>query len=399
MPIVDYKLRRKILSQTLTIDVPIVLTAYAGLQRKSDTSHTFEQESNFWYLTGINEPGWLLIMTTDDSCLVSPNVSETHRLFDGGMSSDSAQMISGVDRIISHREAKELLTQLSHRYKTVQTLGPDPRARHYNFVQNPAPAKLRSLLKKYFTSVEDCRPQLAKLRAIKHPAEIEAIQRAVDLTVQGFDAVKHHISQATALHEYNLEATFTHHFISSGHHPHAYDPIIAAGANACTLHYNQNNDRITDGLVLMDVGASVDGYAADITRTYAVGTPTDRQIAVHAAVQRAHHAIIDLLHPGLMVVDYLSSVDQIMKDELSGLGLLTKESDYRRYFPHAISHGLGIDVHDTLGSPESFQPGLVLTVEPGIYIPEEGIGVRIEDDILITLDGHHNLSAHLSTDL
>jgi len=143
----------------------------------------------------------------------------------------------------------------------------------------------------------------------------------------------------------------------------------------------------------------VGGYAADITRTYAIGTPSRREKDVHAEVEQAHQAIIDLIKPETSVKEYMAAVDDIMKQALRNLNLLKTPDDFRRYFPHAISHGLGIDVHDSLGGFKAFQPGMVLTVEPGIYIPEEGIGVRIEDDILVTKDGNKNLSAALPTSL
>ena len=257
------------------------------------------------------------------------------------------------------------------------------------------------MLERTFSSVVDCQKELAKLRAIKQPEEIKAIQRAVSLTVKGFNTIKDELKRA--LHEYELEASFSYGFKHGGGHDHAYDPIIAAGKNACTLHYIENDSKLlARQLVLMDVGARVDGYAADITRTYAKGTPTKRQIQVHQAVESAHYDIIKLLEPGLLVEDYMRSVDSRMKTALQEIGLLKDENDtdtYRKYFPHAISHGLGIDVHDSLGGARYFEPGMVLTVEPGIYIPEEGIGVRIEDDILITKTGHQNLSAKLSTAL
>jgi Xaa-Pro aminopeptidase len=154
--------------------------------------------------------------------------------------------------------------------------------------------------------------------------------------------------------------------------------------------------------VLLDIGARSGGYAADITRTYAYGDPTKRQIEIHAAVQAAHHAIIKLITPNLAVEEYQREVDCIMIDALLSVGLMADRDDtdnYHKYFPHAISHGLGVDVHDSLGGPQFLQLGMVLTVEPGIYIPEEGIGVRIEDDILVTDSGNVNLSARLSTDL
>ena len=157
---------------------------------------------------------------------------------------------------------------------------------------------------------------------------------------------------------------------------------------------------LRDGeLILLDVGASVDGYAADITRTYAKGDVSDRFAHVHLEVEKAHKKIIRLLKPGLAVKEYMTQVDVIMKQALTNVGLLNDEKDYRKYFPHSISHGLGIDVHDSLGNPNTFKPGMVLTVEPGIYITEEGIGVRIEDDILITESGHENLSEMLPTSL
>ena len=149
----------------------------------------------------------------------------------------------------------------------------------------------------------------------------------------------------------------------------------------------------------MDVGARVDGYAADITRTYAVGEPTKRQVAVHTAVQTAHQRIINLLRPGLELATYLQQVDEIMQQALQSLGLLKTPEDYRRYFPHAISHGLGVDVHASLGQQRYIEAGMVLNVEPGIYIPQENIGVRIEDDILITDKGRRNLSQKLATHL
>ena len=169
-----------------------------------------------------------------------------------------------------------------------------------------------------------------------------------------------------------------------------------------TLHYTKNSDKLAKNrLVLIDIGARVNGYCADITRTYGI-RPTKRQRAVHAAVEAAHHRIIELIQPNLAIAEYMHAVDEIMKDALCELNLLEARSDdttYRRYFPHSVSHGLGVDVHDSLGKPQFLQPGMVLTVEPGIYIAEEGIGVRIEDDILVTETGHLNLTAGLSTSL
>jgi Xaa-Pro aminopeptidase len=169
------------------------------------------------------------------------------------------------------------------------------------------------------------------------------------------------------------------------------------------LHYVQNDAKLKKReLLLLDIGARARGYAADITRTYAFSEPTKRQQMVHEAVRRAQKQIIELLQPNLLLEQYHRDVRRIMSDVLMELGLMKDgrdEDNLRKYFPHAASHGLGVDVHDSLGAPRMLEPGMVLTVEPGIYIPEEEIGVRIEDDILITPKGRENLSGRLSTEL
>jgi len=377
---------------------PVVIAANAALQLSGDTPVSFMQDANFLYLTGINEAGWQLIIEQNGmTTLIAPNISEIHRIFDGALSNDNAKKISGVDKVVEQEEGKLLLDSLLDRENTVGVLGPDPHEEHFSFTVNPAPQQLYEEVKANVKEVIDIRSVLAKLRGIKDTAEIEAIRQAVKTTCLAFEKVKE--SLKTAQYEYNLEAEFTYLFRNQGL-KHAYEPIVAADKNACTLHYIQNDVQLPkNGLVLMDVGARFNDYAADITRTYAIGTPTDRQVAVHGAVEKAHHEIIALLKPGLSVKEYHEKVDEVLKAALKSLGLLGEPENYRTYFPHAISHGLGLDVHDPLGMPKEFEPGMVLTVEPGIYIPEEGIGVRIEDDILITKDGHENLSGHLSTSL
>ncbi len=373
------------------------------MQRGNDASFMLEQEANFWWLTGIEAPDWWLIIDgqRNKSWLVSPSVSEVHQIFDGSLSVESAQTISGVDGVISHDEAMKMLRELSKKHSVVYSLGDAPGNEYYDFAVNPAPKKLWRSLETIFNEVQDCRLELAKLRAIKQPEEIAAIKKAIKLTAAGFNEVKSKLSSFK--YEYEVEAEFTYIFRKHGAAGHAYDPIVAGGLNACTLHYNANNDKLKPkSILLLDIGARVDGYAADISRSYAIGDPTVRQRQVHASLQAAHRQIIKLLEPGLAVMDYYSAVDNIMKDALIDLELMTSKDDdttYRRYFPHAIGHGLGVDVHDSLGRAAEFVPGMVLTVEPGIYIPEEGIGMRIEDNILITDKGHTNLSQSLSTDL
>lgn len=387
------------MSRRAQIGAPYVVAAFNEMQHSNDGAAPFLQESNFLYLTGIEEPDWMLVVDeASKSTLVSPDISDMQRVFDGGMTLEEIQSRSGVDRVVTQVEGKKILKELAG--KPVGVMSADPHESYNTFTLNPAPHQLRADLVSLDCKIDDIRPQLSKIRALKTEQELATMREAINLTCDAFVHVKQ--SLATLRHEYNLDALFSFQFRNKNA-THAYEPIVAAGKNACTLHYVQNKAALpTNGLVLIDIGARVDGYAADITRTFAIGTPSAREVAVHAAVETAHYRIIELIKPGVRLQDYSDHVDEIMKDALQEVGLLEDRNDtktYRKYFPHAISHGLGLDVHESLGGYDAFMPGMVLTVEPGIYIPEEGIGVRIEDDILVTDNGNENLSGSLSTAL
>ncbi len=379
----------------------LAMSAYTQMQRSNDIAFRFEQEASFWYLTGIEHPDWWLLMDGKRrrSWLVAPHVEDHHALFDGQLSHEQAARVSGVNDIIDRQSADAWLRQSARSHRLVYTIDHPPHSEMFGFTLNPAPRELREKLERTFAKVEDFRLELTKLRAIKQPLEIAMIQSAINLSVDTFADV--HARLASLKSEYEVEAEFTAMFRKKNAR-HAYDPIVAGGVNACTLHYVDNGDVLKKGqLLLIDIGAKVDGYAADITRTYAVGSATKRQKYIHESLVNAQRQIIALLEPGLPIEEYHRRVDDIMQAALIDLKLIKDNSDvnYRMYFPHAISHGLGIDVHDALGRPRVFQPGMVLTVEPGIYIPKEKIGIRIEDDILITETGHKNLSTKLPTDL
>lgn len=377
--------------------IPYVLTAQGSLQKSNDMEVKFEQEANFLYVTGITYPGWWCIVKgLDDTVLVRPKKSAIELLFEGGLRDEDAIRISGATLVLDESEAVQLMKRLALDGKTLGTIVPKDKKR-YSFAVNPAQTVLYKRLRRVATEVVDIHPALLKQRAIKSSQEITNIRRAIRTTREAFRNVKDVLP--SLVHEYSIEAEFTYAFRRQNAH-HAYDPIVASGKNALTLHYTKNSDPLPkNGLVLIDIGARVNGYNADITRTYAMGTPSEREVAVHSAVEKAHHAISALIKPGLALREYQDTSDEIMKEALRSLDLLKKPADYRKYFPHAISHGLGLDVHESLGGYTEFMPGMVLTVEPGIYIPEEGIGVRIEDDILVTPTGNENLSGDLPTGL
>lgn len=376
----------------------VVLTAYDAMQQSGDMQAPFVQESSFWWLTGIEEPGWKVILdgTRRHVTLVRPVRSDVDIIFNGQGDDDRMSAISGISDIITEKDFEKQLRHLHRHHAVVQTL---QDKNSYDFVANPAQHNLQTVLRRHFDSVGDCGNVLRSLRAIKQPAEIARMRHAIAMTAKAFSEVRANLAHFKT--EYQVEAEFTYRFRKQNAQ-HAYEPIVASGGHACTLHYIENaGEYRAREMVLIDIGARIEGYCADITRTYCVN-PTKRQREVHASVERAQQQIIAMIEPGLLIADYLRNTDMIMKRALSDIGLLNDTADtetYRTYFPHAISHGLGVDTHDSLGAPRYFQPGMVLTVEPGIYIPEEGIGVRIEDDILVTKDGHENLSAQLPTAL
>lgn len=376
----------------------IVVTAYDSVQQSGDMAAPFLQESSFWWLTGIDEPGWKVIIDTArrKAVLVRPERSRVDVIFNGQSDDTEVRAVSGINDIISAREFESYLRQQHRHHTIVHTLTPKE---DHEFVLNPAKGSLANTLARIFDSVQHCDALLAEIRAIKQPEEIARMRKAMKLTCKAFQHVHDQLAVLKTEAEVEAEFTYAFHKVSARH---AYEPIVASGKNACTLHYTSNFGKLKPReMVLIDIGARVDGYSADVTRTYC-RNPTKRQREVHAAVVGAHKEIIGLITPGLVVRDYLEKVDAIMKRTLQEIGLLddlTDDETYRRYFPHAISHGLGVDTHDSLGRPRYLEAGMVLTVEPGIYIPEESIGIRIEDDILVTASGSENMTGQLSTAL
>lgn len=376
----------------------VVLTAYESMQWSGDMETTFLQESSFWWLTGVEEAGWKVIVdgSRRRTTLVRPDRTDIEVFFGGTGSDEDIAALSGADEIITMNEFEPMLRQLHRKHSVVQTVS---EQRSHGFILNPASKQLTATLKRIFDAVQDCTQAVNKLRAIKQPDELRSMQRAIDLTVDAFQHI--HDNLADYKNECEIDAEFTYRFRRAAA-THAFQPVVAAGARTCTIHYFANNQKITArDLIVMDVGARVDGFSADVARTYC-RNPTKRQRAVHAALEKAHFAIIELIAPGVSVAEYLVKADNIMKEALMSIGVLgsmTDDDAYHRYSPHAIGHGLGIDPHDSLGAPRIFEPGMVITVEPGIYITEEGIGMRIEDDILVTSNGHKNLSGKLSTAL
>lgn len=376
---------------------PIVVTGNSLVQKSADGTYPFAQDSSFWYLTGLSEPNLVLVLDGSKEYIIAPEEDPVRSLFDGARDREALARRSGVTQWYDRGDGWDRLSRRVKKVKHVATLQPAPAyIASIGMYTNPARANLVARLKAAKPDVDliDLRGQLAAMRVVKQSQELEMMQRAIKQTAEMFRVVEK--KRAKALHEYELMAELEHWRIQN-QAEYAYDPIIASGRNGLTLHYQSNDGPLDEaGFLLLDIGAKVGGYCADITRTVAE-SPTKRQQAVYDGVLAIHEFACSLLKAGANLNTYEEAVAQYAGEKLRELGLIrtiSKET-VREFYPHATSHFLGIDTHDVGDHDAPLVAGAVLTVEPGIYIAQEGIAIRLEDNVLITDDGIVNLSDHI----
>ena len=372
-----------------------------------DALYTFKQNTDLYWLTGIRQEDTMLVLFPDHPdkkyrevlVLVRPN--ELKEKWDGRrLRAAEATALSGIETIVWLDILDGLLQPMIHLADNIylNTNENDRKAnlmavRDYRFAQE---MKVRYPLHNYKRAAKIMRD----LRAIKSPLEVAVMQQAIDITEKAFRRLLHFIRPG--VYENQIEAEIIHEFMMNRSAGPAYNSIIASGDRARTLHYNANNQECKDGeLVLMDFGAEYGGYCADLTRTVPVnGKFTKRQKEVYNACLHLHDHAKSLLKPGINILKYHDMVGDEATKQFLKIGLISKadvknESPenraYRKYLYHGISHHLGIDVHDLGTKTEPLKEGMVLTVEPGIYIEEEQMGVRIENNIVITKTGNKDL--------
>lgn len=396
---------RRRLQELAGSDLPIVISSNGLLQRGADGAYAFAQDANFWYLTGMNDPDTILVIDASTEYVILPELSDYQKTFDGSTQAAALEKRSGIETIYTGRTGwRRLTNRLKKTGKAATVSPPASYVDIFGMYTNPSRATVASRLKAALPglTLTDISHHLVNMRMIKQPPELRAIQAAIDITADSLqDAFKSAKLEKYAF-EYELEAEIGYGFRRRGAAGHAFEPIVAGGKKACTLHNVSNDAKLTRGeLIVADVGAEVEHYAADITRTVAISSPTARQQAVYDAVLDAQRFAFGLLKPGMDFGDYREQTDRFIGEKLRELGLIKRVTDAntRRYYPHSISHFLGLNVHDSGDYRQPLTAGAVLTVEPGIYIPEEGIGVRIEDDVLITASGIKILSDKLPRNL
>lgn len=375
----------------------------------ADGTLPFVQNSDLYYLSGINQEETILLLFPDApdphmrEMLFLRETSEQIAIWEGArLTKEDASRISGIPlRSIQwldqfDRLLHALMAQATHVY-----LNSNEHARAVVELDTRDARFIRRCQRQFpLHRYERLAPLMQQLRMTKTAQEVAVIKQAVSVTEAAFRRVLGFVKPGVL--EYEVEAEIIHEFIRRGAQGHAFHPIIASGKNSCVLHYIQNNARCQkDDLLLLDFGARFGCYNADLTRTIPVsGRYSKRQRAVYDAVLRVHRVARKLLKPGVLLREYQEQVGQHMEEELIKLKLLdraaVKKQDkdrplYKKYFMHGTSHHLGLDVHD-VGDPwQRISPGMVFTVEPGIYIREESLGIRIENDVLITKTGAQDL--------
>ena len=379
--------------------------------RNGDSLYPFRQNSDLFSLSGLDQEETVVVLFPDcvkegfrEVAFIKKTNEFIMRWEGHKYTKEEARAISGINKIYWLDEMDTILHELILLAKRIYVNLPE----HDRFIPDVPSRDLRftrQLQERYPAhKFHRAQPLLKKQAMIKSIPEIALIRQAVDITDKAFQRVLHFVKPGVA--EYEIEAEITHEFLCNRANGHAYAPIIASGANSCVLHYVENNQPCKDGeVLLLDFGAEYANYAADMTRTIPVnGQFTPRQRAVYDAVLRVLKYARTLLVPGTLLEDYHKEVGSQMENELLELGLLdktdVKKQDknypaYKKYFMHGTSHHLGLDVHDRSNRYDPIQAGMVFSCEPAIYIPEEGFGIRLENDILVTDHEPVDLMAHI----
>ncbi|MGC9470707.1 MAG: aminopeptidase P N-terminal domain-containing protein [Bacteroidales bacterium] len=398
---------RKKLTEKMLPFSAVAIQSADQMPRNGDQFFPFRQSSDFYYFTGIRQEKSIMVLCPDhpdrsrrEMLFILPACKETE-VWDGKkLSPEVASRISGISQVfplnLYDSRLHEVMLHSRHIYLNgvMHYRGPDELlSRDERFA--------RLLLEKYpLHKPEPLAPVISELRLQKEGEELEWIRKACAIT----SGILHHLLRVIkpGVPEYVIEAEMTRECLVRGAEGHAFLPVVASGDNACVLHYQANRDLCRDGeLVLLDFGAEYNLYASDCSRTVPVnGRFTSRQRELYRSVLKIYREAVSLLIPGATLEEVNRELQALWEEEHIRLGLYTgkdlKNQDparplYRKYFPHGISHFMGLDVHDPGGRHIVLKEGMVLTCEPGIYIPEEGVGIRLENDLLITPEGNENL--------
>ena len=403
---------RKLFSARLKENSIAIFNANDIMPTNSDGTMPFKQNSDLFWLTSVDQEESVLAIVKNNNqvkeMLFLKETNEHIAIWEGAkLDKESAQKNSGVEKIYWLNQMDEILNVEIEKASKIY-LNKNIHSRSTSEVQTRDDRFRKVLIKNHPNKeIAEVAPIMHELRFIKSEIEIELMRHACNITEKGLRRILPIIKPG--IMEYQIEAELMHEFLSNRSAGFAYQPIIGSGIDSCVLHYIDNNKMCEDGdILLMDFGAEYANYASDLTRTVPVnGRFSERQKNVYNAVHRVMKEATNMLRPGTDHKKMQQEVIKIMEEELIGLGLFDKEDVkkqdpskpmYKKYFMHGTSHSLGLDVHDVGDTSTPMQPGMVFTCEPGIYIREEGIGIRLENDVLVTSGNPDDLMKNIPID-
>ena len=402
---------RERLAQLLKPKSLAIFNSNDPMPTNADGTMGFQQNSDLFYLTGIDQEESILLIFPDcpdpkhREVLFLKETSELIAIWEGyKYTKEHAKEVSGIQKIYWTSQFESVLSTLIFEADNIY-LNSNEHIRNHSHVQT-RDAKFILWAKEHFPlhKFERVAPLMHQLRSIKNFLEIELLTEACRITELGFRRLLNFVKPGAT--EYEIEAELIHEFVRNRSKGFAYNPIIASGANACVLHYLDNNQVCKDGdLILLDVAAEYANYNSDLSRTIPVnGRFTNRQRSVYNAVHRVFKYAQSILKVGILWEEYQKEVENFMESQLIDLGLLNRldvekqNPDMpllKKYFMHGVSHHLGLDVHDVWNKYRRVEAGMVFTIEPGIYIKEEGLGIRLENNFLITETGNIDLMVNI----
>ena len=369
----------------------------------ADSTMPFEQHRDILHLSGVDQEESILVLFPDSSnpkhkeVLFLKETSELIAIWEGEkLDKKNAFEVSGIKTVYWLQDFPVIFKQMMSEADGIY-LNTNEHLRAKTEVETREDRFIKKIKSDYPAhKTYKSAPRMHKIRSVKDPIEIELMQRACNITKAGINRLLKYIKPG--VWEHHIEAELVHEFIMNSSKGFAYTPIIASGKNACVLHYIENNKECKDGdVILLDVGAEYANYASDLTRCIPVnGRFTDRQKEVYNAVLHVKKESEKLLVPGVMMADYHKQVGHLMEEQLVNLKLISLDDiknqnpdwpAYKKYFMHGTSHFIGLDTHDVGLWNEPIEAGMVFTCEPGIYIPEEGLGIRLEDDLVVQQSG------------
>jgi len=390
------KNRENLLSKLSVGDMAILFSGTSP-QSTADSHYDFRPDKNFYYLTGTTKETFILVLTkletkTEAILFIEKPDYDIEKWIGRKLTVDQTKEVSGLEDIKYLPEFENWLNRSIYSTKFNRVYLDLPRMK-YDGEMTAGMLFAQDIRKNYpEMAIKNVHKFMSELRMIKTDFEIGEITKALSLTQLGLDSVMTNLKPGER--EYVAESEFRYAIRKNGADTNAFPTIAASGGNAVILHYVENDQIMQDGdLILMDLGAQYNQYASDITRTYPInGKYSDRQKVLYNIVLKANEEVIKMMKPGLEFAALNKKCSEVLAEELIKIGLIKEASELSKYYYHGVSHFMGLDVHDLGFRDAKLEPGMIFTVEPGLYVAEENIGIRIEDDILITEDGYINLS-------